>query len=618
MFRIRYINGDVIDTAHNVSGVLGNAFHKALDIYFKSEGDRVADGLKEGMSFIEAYPEGFVKWSKNIPNRQSLTEKFALIYNARVVELSVKGFIDSEMKLEQYVDVEWRGERLSLPIKLKGYIDRLFRDEEGRLIIEDDKSCFSFSNPDKIDGKKIIQAIHYYFLVYAETGEEPYKMRFTETKYTNASDGHQTKAYDIIYGENELFFDFYLRFYSDVVRALSGEQVFLPNIDTLYDNEVSVISYVHRLDIPEEKAKQEKIHRVNNITDVLKKKVASVRNMKALEGAIQKSLAEYKNINFDNMKDEEKISTKLMEHGIVLHYENMVDGNSYHQYRFSPSIGVKMKSLQGYSRDIEQALGISGVRIIAPIPDTTFVGVEVPKKDRRFVALTKDLIGTKEVGIPLGINSNGEVIRISLDDMPHMLVAGATGSGKSVFLNSIIYSIIMQDSTTALHLIDPKMVELTQFEANAKTMGYTVEDALAVLLTLSEEMEKRYKAMRSSKSRNYKDAGMKQIVCVIDEFGDLVLSKGGSQLEDLLIKIAQKGRAAGIHLIISTQRPDSKIVTGLIKANFPTKVSFAVSSEVNSRIILDEIGAEKLMGKGDGLISHPKFIGIQRIQAFNF
>lgn len=621
MFRIRYINGDVIETMHSVASVLGNAFHHAIDTFYKTAGaglDDVAAGLQAGTQFIEEYPEGFIKWSKTIPDRQTLLEKFAYVYNNRVPELKREGFIDSEIMLEHEINVEWRGEKLELPIKLKGYVDRLYKDEEGRLILEDDKVCYTFSNPDKIDGKKLLQAVQYYFLVYAETGQEPYKMRFVETKYTEGKDKTvpKTKAYDVVFSENELFFDFFLRFYQDTVRALSGEQVFLPNIDALYDNEVGIIAYVHRLDVPEEKAKHEKMHRVENITEVLKRKVTSVRNMKCLESAVERSLVEYKSIDFSKMSTEQKIATKLMEHGIVLHYDSTVDGNSFQQYRFTPSIGVKMKTLYGYAADVEQALGISGVRIIAPIPNTTFVGIEVPKTERQFVSLTKKVIGAKEEGIPIGVNYNGEVLRLSLDEMPHALVAGATGSGKSVFLNALINTVIAHGGAELL-LIDPKQVELSQFVSHAKAVGYTAEEAVAILTELSEEMERRFGSMKQAKVRHYTQCGLTQIVCVVDEFADLVLAKNGSMVTDLMVRIAQKGRAAGIHLVIATQRPDSKVISGLIKANFPTKIAFATSSEVNSRIILDENGAEKLLGKGDCLVANPKFVGLQRVQAFN-
>lgn len=616
------MNKDVIETSHGAASVLGNAFHHAIDIYFTSKEDAVADGLKAGMEFIENYPEGFINWTHTIPDRQTMLEKFAFAYGFRVKELKDDGkLVSSEQSIEEYVDVEWHGKKVSLPVKLKGVLDRLFRDEENRLVIEDDKICAMFSNPDKIDGRKILQAIQYYFLVYAFYKEAPYKIRFVESKHTKSKDGQQTRAYEIIYAENELFFDFYLRFYGDTMRALIGEQVFVPNIDTFMDNEVSIISYIHRLDVPDELAKQQKRLKVDSITEILKRKIASVRNMNALKSAMERSLVEYKSINYEAMENHEKISTKLMEHGIVLHYDSCIDGNSFIQYRFTPSIGVKMKTLNAYAADIEQAIGMSGVRIVAPIPDTTFIGIEIPKKDRTFVTLTKPVIGHKDAGLPVGIDQNGDVIRLTLDDMPHMLVAGATGSGKSVFLNTIIKSIITQGGVS-LKLIDPKMVELSQFADQAEEMAYDTNESSKLLESLIILMQKRYVLLKNKKARSYKELGMNQVVCVIDEFADLIMSskksktESASDIEDMIIRIAQKGRAAGIHLIIATQRPDSKVITGLIKANFPTKVAFATSSEVNSRIILDEEGAEKLLGKGDGLIANPKFNGLKRFQGF--
>ena len=623
LFRIKYINHDVIDTAHSSAMVLGNAFHHAIDVFFTSnKKDAVKNGLEAGIEFIEEYPEGFIRWNKTIASRQKMLEKFAFSYNNRIKELgSIGKLVASEMKIEKFIDVDWRGKRISLPIKLKGYIDRLFRDQKKRLVIVDDKCCRSFSNPDKIDGRKMLQAIVYYFLVYAEYGEEPYKMRFVETKHTKSRDGDQTRAYDIIYADNELFFDFFLRFYGDVIKALMGEQVFIPNIDTFMDNEVGIISYIQRLDEPDELAKIQKRLKVDNITEVLKKNLASFKNMKSLRNAVEKSLVEYKSIDYKNMENHEKIITKLMEYGIVLHYDSCIDGNSFTQYRFTPSIGVKMKSLKSYTADIEQAIGMSGVRIVAPIPDTTFIGIEIPRKRRTFVKLSDSIIGKKREGLPIGVDQNGEIIRLTLDDMPHMLVAGATGSGKSVFLNSIIKSIIDQGNVM-LKLIDPKMVELSQFADQADEIVYEPYEASNLLRSLMLETKRRYKILKDKKAKSYKKAGMKQIVCVVDEFADLIMDskrcqeEGVLSIEDMITRLAQKGRAAGIHLIIATQRPDAKIVTGLIKANFPTKVAFATSSEINSRIILDEAGAEKLLSKGDGLISSPKFNGLKRFQGY--
>jgi len=623
MFRIKYINRDVIDSSYSASFLLGKAFHYAIDIFFKCENDAVVAGLQEGMKMIEEYPEGFVKWTTGIPDRQTILEKFAFVYNARIPELKKdEKVVASELLIEKFVDVEWRGKRVVLPVKLKGILDRVYRDEQGRLIIEDDKACGKFSDPEKIDGRKIIQAVQYYSLLFAELGEEPYMMRFVETKHTKNKDGSkQTRAYDVIYAENELFFDFYLRYYGDVVRALMGQQVYVPNIDTMFDNEIGIIAYIHRLDEPEEKAKQQKLLKVDNITDVLKKKVTSVRNMKSLEKAIERSLVEYKNIDYSKMENQEKIATKLMEHGIVLHYDSKVEGNAFVQYRFTPSIGVKMSSLTGYAADIEQALGMSGVRVVAPIPDTTFVGVEIPKKDRTFVELTKHAIGGKASGLPIGVAQSGEVIRLHLDEMPHMLVAGASGSGKSVFLNTTIKAIVDQGGVD-LKLIDPKQIELSQFAEHASEIAYDPQQAYEMLRNLVAVMTNRYSLLKSKGMKNYKDGGMKQIVCVVDEFAELMMGAskpddGALSIEAMFVRIAQMGRAAGIHLIIATQRPEAKVITGLIKANFPTKVSFVTTSEINSRIILDQAGAEKLLGKGDGLVAHPKFSGLKRFQGYS-
>jgi len=192
-------------------------------------------------------------------------------------------------------------------VPLKGYLDKLIRHER-RLKIKDYKLVGAFSDPEKIDGAKILQAINYYLLTYAHYGEEPYSITFEEIKRTKNKDGgKQVREYEIVYSENELFFDFYFRFYEDMTRALNGEMVYVPNINAFYDNEVALISYIHRLDVTEEQAKLMKKYKVDNITDLLKKKIHSAGNMRKLLKTIEQKFVSAKNLNYNKMITEEKI-----------------------------------------------------------------------------------------------------------------------------------------------------------------------------------------------------------------------------------------------------------------------------------------------------------------------
>jgi energy-coupling factor transporter ATP-binding protein EcfA2 len=637
MFKVKYLNRDHIDTAHNISGIIGRAFHVALQNYYENKDtkdvDEIKKGLETGMEFLEEYVDKFIDYNSVIPNKQKAQEILAFAYNSYITAKKDEDceLIATEELIEEEIDVEWQGKQIRFPVRLKGYIDKIVR-ENGKLIVTDYKSTRSFSDPDKIDGAKILQAIQYYFLVYAKYGEPPYAMRYEETKTTKNRNGEpQLKEYEIVYEENQLFFDFYFRFYEDTTRAIHGEAVFVPNINDFYDNEVALIAYIHRLDVPEEQAKQMKKLRVDNITDLLKKKIQNAGNMRKLMKTAEKKFISAKNLNYNNMKLEEKIETKLMEHGMLIKFDSKVEGHTIDLYRYSPSIGLKMSKIKGYVADIEQVAGVSGIRILAPIPNTTLIGFEVPKKERKFIETKPKPDGFK---LSMGVDIMGQEYQFDIRKAPHMLIAGATGSGKSVFLNSLINQ-LSQNKDLDLHLFDPKMVELSQFASKAIEYKTDTEEIHNSLKELVEEMNKRYVKLAKDKARSIEQytGKMKYKAIVIDEFGDLIMSniikeeevktkekyKSGklkgqfktkikrvnlsNEITRNLLLLAQKARACGIHIIIATQRPSTDIITGTIKANFPTKVAFRTAKAVDSQVLLDEYGAEKLLGKGDMLFS---------------
>jgi len=657
MFKIRYKNGDTIDTLQNISGVVGKAFHLAMQVYFgghdeyviSNESEAIQMGMQAGVEYIEAYNDGWIDFSSTIPTKQKAIEKFIFLFQSYIKEQNITSdqILLLEGKLEYFIDVEYKGEQVKLPVKLKGYLDKVFRDKKGRLCIKDYKTVVAFSKPDKIDGAKMLQSAEYFFLAYAEYGEIPYKIVFEEVKMTQNQDRTkpQVQSYEIIYEENQLFFDFYFRYYNDVLRGVAGESVYVPNVNAMYDNEVAIVAYIHRLDDPEEVAKKLRENQVKNITELLKSEIDRTSSMKAFLENTKKEFQTYKSLNYETMTIEERIKTKYMEFGLLLNFDSKVEGLSVTQYRFNPSIGVKMKTLESHIKDVEQVVGKSDIRILAPIPNTSFVGFEIPNEDRTFIS---QIPKGKGFNIAIGEDILGKTRFFDPREAPHMLIAGATGSGKSVFLNNFI-SQLQKVSNVELHLFDPKQVELAHFQGSQRVVEYASdpEKIHYYLEGLINEMEYRYGKLKMAGVKNIEkyDKPMKYKFVVIDEFGDLIVSnhikveyvptgkifqkgenKGqpemervetniSKEIEKYILILGQKARACGIHVIISTQRPSVNIVSGSIKNNFPVKVAFRMSRAIDSQVAIDMLGAEKLLGKGDMLFIADK--GVERLQGYS-
>jgi hypothetical protein len=619
MFKVNYINRDWIDSATGAKAILGKAFHYAMEVYYggiddyaiTSEAEAIEFGLKGGMEFIENYNDGFVNYSDKIPNKQKLYDLFSFLFTEYVKYKPYQKdtVVATEKTIKKIISVEWKGENLTFPVPIKGVIDKIIRRKDGKISIVDYKSCEKFSDLEKIDAKKIIQAVNYFFLVYAEYGEAPYSLVFEEVKFTKNRDAEekQIKEYELVYADNPLFFDFYFRFYGDITGALNGKMVYVPNFDAFYDNELALISYIHRLDISEEQAKLFKKHNVDNITDLLKKEIQVAGNMRQLLKNIENSLVEAKNIDYTKMKNEEKIQTKMMEHGMLIKFDSKIEGASVDLYRYTPSIGLKMSRLKSYADDIQQVLGVGDVRVIAPIPNTSYVGFEVPKEKRKFPDLPKN----KGFDIAIGQDIMGNTRFFDVRHAPHIVVAGSTGSGKSHWLNNTLKQ-LFTIKNSSFYLLDPKKVELSQFEG-MKNVTYRdepveIENSLCDLVSI---MDQRYTKMKEMKVKNISETDLAYIFVVIDEFGDI----NSKEIQELIRKLAQKGRACGIHLILATQRASTKIINGDIKVNFPVRVVFRMAKRIDSQVMLDEDGAEKLLGKGDMLFLADN--GIERLQGFN-
>ena len=339
-----------------------------------------------------------------------------------------------------------------------------------------------------------------------------------------------------------------------------------------------------------------------------------------------------------------RLEKKLADFGVEGEVSEILPGPVITMYEFKPAPGIKISKVAGLSDDLALALRASSIRIVAPIPGKAAIGIEIPNNQREMVVL-KEILSSASYGaaklelpIALGKDITGSPVITDLAKMPHLLVAGATGAGKSVSINTMINSLLFKVSpeTVRFLMIDPKRIELSIYHDIPHLLHPVVtepKEATKALKWAVQEMERRYmllsdRGVRNINTYNRKvlkqqgagtvddsegiDRALPYIILVIDELADLMMASS-REVEEAITRLAQMARAAGIHLIIATQRPSVDVLTGIIKANFPARISFQVSSKVDSRTILDTMGAEALLGEGDMLFMPPGVGRIMRI-----
>ncbi|MDD5584072.1 MAG: DNA translocase FtsK 4TM domain-containing protein [Candidatus Omnitrophica bacterium] len=365
---------------------------------------------------------------------------------------------------------------------------------------------------------------------------------------------------------------------------------------------------------------------------------AAKKKMEALEGQVEKKFdpktyklptydllkvppaLDYREVKEDIEASITNLEETLADFGVEVKVVSVQKGPVVTMYELEPAAGVKIQKISALADDIALAMKSSSVRVVAPIPGRGTVGVEVPNEKKHLVSFREVLeekafiTSPSKLTLTIGKDVSGNAVVADLKDMPHLLIAGTTGSGKTVCVNSLISSILFKAKPDEVKfiLIDPKMVELAHFSGIPHLLHPLIFEAKKAFVALNwavEEMERRYQLLAGEGARNidaYNKNGNKMpyIVVIVDELADLmVVAK--ENIETAIQRLAQLSRAVGIHLVLATQRPSVDVITGVIKANFPARISFKVSSKVDSRTVLDSMGADKLIGKGDLLFLKP-------------
>ncbi len=643
-FKKKYVL-KLYDDLTSPTGLIGNAGHKALEMYFK--GMPVEAAVLEGQKIIDQQSDMGINYGKT-GTRAGIIETYNKAINFYFDELPTFHELlgVEESILEEIESIS--GGNLALPAKAK--IDIVARNKRGEIEVTDHKFVAYYTDPDVDNFKKWLQGLFDAYVIKAKYGEWPARIIYNECKTTKNKNG-DAQIRPLVMEFSTADKATFEKLYNDCTAYVSRpDQLFLPNPSDIFDGQNTFELY--RSGVMDVEAPTTVKKRTEEREFVEQTFVPSPINT----------------LDYKDMSMEERIRIKLQEFGARVVMKDTHVGPSVTQYTMEPGRAVAMSKIARLEKDLALAIEARSLRIEAPIPGTGLVGVEVPSTTRRTVELAENHMRPGTLELPIGVNVYNEVVYKDLADMPHLLIAGATGAGKSVMLNVIIKAITSQLTPDQLQLVlvDPKQVEFAPFEDLphlAMPVVYDNKGAGEVLAATVVEMEARYKALRRRNVRSIAEYNRKPgnampyRVLILDEFADLMMtaekqpvgnidikrfnenllhhiSMGNGKLtqkatkaalaetlddgiapaEESIVRIAQKARAVGIHLILATQRPSADVVTGLLKANIPTKIAFMTTSKVNSQIVLDATGAEELTGKGDMLFADPGHSGLQRLQ----
>jgi DNA translocase FtsK/SpoIIIE-like protein len=662
IFKVKYILG-VFDTKMGQSGMVGRAGHEALKAYYGGNKDIAmptdpaeaqAMAIDIGMQYLVDFDDAYIDYGKT-GSRESMLKNYAQAMRFYFAEEpTYHEILLCEEKMESIIKTV---DGQELPLPAVAIPDIVHKRQDGGIEIVDVKFVKTFTEYTEEDWIKIVQSQFLWHVLRGAKNLTADRMLFREVKVTeNARENAgkpQIRDWAVPFS-HEQYRIFFYNLYRDVTKFLSNpDAIYLPNLSDPFDGEQAGFLYTQGL-ISGDMSDVEVMHKVRDIAFTSKRFVSS-----RLDSDVNKHLL-----------PEEKIKLRLAEFGIPVEPIDTIDGTSVTQYRFKVSAGIPMARFAKHKADIARAIEAKGeIRILAPIPGTSYVGIEIPKETTTKVMLEKRHLVPDTLSLPIGMTVDGSLRSALLNEMPHLLIAGTTGSGKSSIIDTYLTALTKQNKPKdmQLMLIDPKRVELAKWADDKHLKGgkiaYEYDDAMLILNGLSGEMERRYKLLEIAKVKDIDAYNKKmplnaipKIVLVVDEFADLILqgkvearkkkkrdsletaalrektiqmsrqfAKMGMDFkvqitdddsktaEELIARLAAMARATGIHLIIATQRPSVDVVTGIIKANFPTRIALMTASPADSKVILGVEGAEKLNGKGDMLFMHAG-AGIVRLQ----
>lgn len=631
----------------SVSSVAGSAYHEAMRLLFLNmqdgEATNVVDMESEAFGYIESFPANEWRLSKTAPTVEQCVNEATKAANALIRHFMAESGIYTEnlkevLGVEEYLNEWLTVNGVDIPLPCHAKVDLVLRLKDGRTVIIDHKAKRTYTEEEEVVLVHGKQAITYVLAYEAATGTHVDEVWFIENKVSENKDGSAHLLKHVIVMDNDSRRLYEALLYEPLrrmVEAVSNpDYVYTINdTDNLSDRAElyrfwtrTLIAEADDFNVPEDKkeliaARQRKI-RDASLSMVSPKVITQ----------FQKNAAAF--IQYDlsktDMKNSEKIEHVLRTFSIITKVAHELDGYSADTYLLEVSAGVKIASIMKYKMDIAAALNVASVRMASDLvvyEGRSYLSIEVPKlRSRNLPYDTKYLDGYK---IPIGIDNFGNTVVWDMDNhaTPHMLVCGATGSGKSVSLIATL-NYAKEAGVKDIYIFDPKY-EFRQFESIAHVYNdiYQIEEQMCRLV---EDMNERAETGRSNKT-----------LVIFDEFADAVANaRSGAalnkydmieagngkisrvcvgrekSLEENLKMLLQKGRALGFRIIAATQRASTKVITGDAKVNFPVQICFRVPKAIDSKVVLDEEGAESLGGKGDGLMRSPEYLGVVRFQGF--